>query len=393
MSEPFALLPRNPDEFVERAHSFRSVLQQAKEQPPAPNLDWYPYDSMASIDHARLCLETCFPEFLRALRSGPLLDIGCADGDLSVFFASLGLPVTAIDNRPTNFNWMSGIHALRERLGMAVDIVERDIDEQWPPPEKSFGLTLLLGILYHLKNPYHVLESLAKQSRYCLLSTRIAAATPKGTTMDREPLVYLLDGGEANDDETNYWIFSPAALSVLVRRAGWKMLGRAMVGDNKRRPEPVRSDRDAREFLFLRSTRLSAPAHVTLGAGWGDPEPHGWAWTLKRFSFTLQLLEQPVRSFSLRFRIPQALAAQSGVAMTCLTNGIVLPRSSYSGPGDFKYEALLPASVAQDAPILFEFAVEHKFQPAPPETRDLGVIVSLRREVFGVSERIPFYLD
>ena len=121
---------------------------------------------------------------------------------------------------------------------------------------------------------------------------------------------------------------------------------------------------------------------------------HGWAWTLKRFSLTVQLLDQqPVRSFSLRFRIPETLAAHTGVAITCSTNGIVLQRSSYSGPGDFEYKALLPASVAQDAPILFEFSVEHKFQPAPPERRDLGVIVSMRREIFGVSEPIPFYLD
>lgn len=391
MPESFAKLPTNLEEFVAQAHAFRPVLAKAKEEPPAPNLSWYPYDSLASIDHTRICVQDCFPEFLRALRSGPLLDVGCADGDLSAFFANMGLAVTAIDNRPTNYNWMAGIEALRERLAPAITILERDIDGQSLNTEQTCGLTLLLGILYHLKNPFYVLESISKQSRYCLLSTRIAGVTPKGRSIVGEPLAYLLEGRETNDDQTNYWIFSSKALDVLVRRSGWKVLGRALVGETRYPPEPVRPDRDTREFLFLRSTRLSLEAQLKKGEGWGEAEEHGWAWTLKRFSLTALLQgQEPPRTFRLSFRVPEVLASASDVAVSGSVNGVSLPQKIYKGAGDFLYEGALPASSAE---MFFEFSVEHSFQPAPPETRDLGVIVSMRREVLGVSEPIPFYLD
>jgi hypothetical protein len=394
MPQSLRSLPDSLEDFVAAAHAYRSTLAAVKQQQPSSRFSWYPYDIMASIDHSKRCLRDCYPEFLRALRSGSILDIGCADGDLAMFFASLGSTVTAMDNRPTNYNWMAGVHALRERMGMPVDIVERDIDLTWPEPKENFGLTLLFGILYHLKNPYHVLESLAMQSRYCLMSTRVAAVTAKGTEMESEPLTYLLEGGEANNDQTNYWIFSPAALDVLVRRTGWKVLGRAIVSESRRRPEPVRMDRDAREFLFLRSARLSIGAKVTPGEGWSSPEEQGWAWTLKKFSLDVSLDKQePVRSFSLRFHVPEVVAAQSDVAIACRVNGILLAPKTYKGSGDFVYEGLLAAMELQGLAMHFEFSVQHGYQPPPPETRDLGVIVSLRREIYGVSEPIPFYLD
>jgi hypothetical protein len=218
--------------------------------------------------------------------------------------------------------------------------------------------------------------------------------TPKGTKIEKEPLAYLLERGEANADTSNYWIFSPSGLNTLVRRCGWKVLGRSVVSESKKSPEPVRTDRDAREFLFLRSTRLSAAAEIELGEGWCAKEEQEWAWTLKRFALTVRLLEkESARLFSLEFRIPEAVAAQTGVTLSGSINGIALEPRRYDAAGEFTYEAKLPSSLDQESPMHFEFVVEHKFQPAPPETRDLGVIVSMRREIFGVSEPIPFYLD
>src|SRR5207302_220949 len=78
--------------------------------------------------------------------------------------------------------------------------------------EEIYGLALFFGVLYHLKNPYYVLETLATRARYCLLSTRIARQTPRGTSMKDEPLAYLLEPCESTYDATNFRTFSETAL-------------------------------------------------------------------------------------------------------------------------------------------------------------------------------------
>ena len=65
-------------------------------------------------------------------------------------------------------------------------------------PHPSYGFVVLLGILYHLKNPFLVLETLAGVADYCLLSTRIARLAPDGARLQGLPVAYLL--GEDEDD-------------------------------------------------------------------------------------------------------------------------------------------------------------------------------------------------
>ena len=42
----------------------------------------------------------------------PVLDLCCADGDLSFFLESLGCSVTAVDLPQTNYNRMAGVRAM-----------------------------------------------------------------------------------------------------------------------------------------------------------------------------------------------------------------------------------------------------------------------------------------
>ena len=114
------------------------------------------------------------------------------------------------------------------------------------------GLAICLGVLYHLKNPYYVLEKLAAHARYCLLSTRIAQSTPKGRRMSDEPLVHLLAPGETNNDWTNFWIFSETGFRRLLDRTGWKLLAFLTTGAT-RGSEPARLHRDERAFCLLES--------------------------------------------------------------------------------------------------------------------------------------------
>ena len=108
--------------------------------------------------------------------------------------------------------------------------MDHDVDAGWPMNGRTVGLAVCLGVLYHLKNPYLVLEALARHSRYCLLSTRVAQVTVSGAGIEREPVAYLLDPREANNDPTNYWIFSDAGLRRILDRTGWDILDFATTG-------------------------------------------------------------------------------------------------------------------------------------------------------------------
>ena len=221
--------PVSAQEIIDSRYAFEKRLTEAKKEPLPLNLNWYPYDSLASIDHMSTFLHRYFADFERAFQSGPVIDFGCGDGDIPLFFASLGCEVAAADNPPSNHNWMAGVRALRERLNLPMQIYELNADVAAQLPGTTYGLAISLGVLYHLKNPYLALETLAKQSRYCVLSTRVADVTKSGVPIKDEPLAYLLNHRESNNDPTNQWIFSPTGLERIVKRSGWRIIDQLRV--------------------------------------------------------------------------------------------------------------------------------------------------------------------
>ena len=115
---------------------------------------------------------------------------------------------------------------LARELSSPAGVHDLNLDGQFTLPHPDYGLALFLGILYHLKNPFYVLETLAAYADWCILSTRIAQVTPsKRTRIEEEPVAYLLAPRESNNDPTNYWIFSFAGLLTLLERTGWIVMG------------------------------------------------------------------------------------------------------------------------------------------------------------------------
>jgi hypothetical protein len=202
--------------------------------------------------------------------SWPTIDIGCADGDMAFFLESLGCKAHVVDYAPTNYNGMQGVRLLKSELSSSIEIHEVDLDSQFRLPQETFGLAFFLGILYHLKNPYYALESLAKSARYCLISTRIAKfdtrhiepdvrsanlLPDKRTNLSRLPVAYLLDVLEANNDSTNYWIFSDAGLRRILKRTGWDICDYMTVG-NTTNSDPASAEGDERAFCLVKSRLL-----------------------------------------------------------------------------------------------------------------------------------------
>lgn len=189
----------------------------------------------------------------RTLGGQRIADIGAADGDLGFMLAELGFDVDLIDHPSTNWNGMRGMRALHSRLQSSAAIHVVDLDTQFDLPHTDYGLVILLGILYHLKNPFYVLEKIARCSRLCLLSTRVArfAGSPS-TAIGELPVAYLLAAGEANNDATNYWIFSDAGLRRLLDRCGFDIVAFRTFGDTSA-SSPGDSSHDERAFMLLRS--------------------------------------------------------------------------------------------------------------------------------------------
>lgn len=211
-------------ELSSAALQFRKKLTALRASQPQA-FEWYPYESLTNAGHLDRLLAGRYEAVLGLPGASRILDIGCADGDLGFLLESLGYPVTAIDHPTTNHNGMLGIRVLRTLLGSAVEILEADLDSQFTLPPNRFRLAVFLGLLYHLKNPFHALERLARSCDYCVLSTRIARRFPDGAAMPpQHPMAYLLADDELNADNSNYWIFNEAGLRRLISRTHWEVV-------------------------------------------------------------------------------------------------------------------------------------------------------------------------
>ncbi|HEV2740930.1 MAG TPA: hypothetical protein VGU66_20400 [Candidatus Elarobacter sp.] len=239
-------------EIARDAMAFREQLLRTKAG-LQPDAFWYPYDSLGNFIHFDHLLtggnRAAFSDF-RGLK---IADVGAADGDTSFFLASLGNDVDLIDNAPTNFNGLRGAAELKRHYASSVRIHEVDLDAQFSLPREQYDVVLFLGILYHLKNPFYVLETLARRTGRCFLSTKVAKfAKPGGLHIEPFPIAYLLDPDEANHDATNYWVFTDAGLRRLLDRTGWDVLDYMTVG-NTTTSDPATPAGDERAFCYLRS--------------------------------------------------------------------------------------------------------------------------------------------
>lgn len=241
-----------------RLDEHRKWLTDAREA--IGGIPWYLYDILGNFGPIRLLIEAQDQD-LGALTGGlPVADIGAADGDLSfVLEREFGWELEIVDTASSNMNGLRGARALRDYLGSQVQIEDIDLDSQFRLPRDRYGLVFLLGILYHLQNPFYVLRELAARSNYCILSTRVARfAGPNRTPIADLPVAYLVGPTETNNDPTNYWMFSPAGLDQIVSRAGWSIVSSHSGGDVEA-SDPSSMEHDERRFMLLRSGAQESP--------------------------------------------------------------------------------------------------------------------------------------
>jgi tRNA (mo5U34)-methyltransferase len=353
------------------AAAFAATLRATRQALAVP-FEWYPHDTLSAIWH----LEKLLTPPHRTLLSGRLriLDLGSQDGDLAFFLESLGHQVIAADHPAYNHNGMRGIRALKDALRSSIELHEIDLDRPFSLPHDSYDLVVLFGVLYHLRNPFYVLEELARRCTNLLLSTRIARRYPDGVAMPQHlPLAYLLRENELNADDSNYFIFSEPALRVLLERSHWDIrdfltLGGGDAGD------PIRADRDERAFALVRS-RHNRLANLALLTGWHDSEDTGWRWTERRFSARLAAAESSHSGLlTMALYISEdSIRRLQRLTLSAAANGRPLDPAVYDTPGPATYVRTLD-TLAPEVDLQFE--LDRALPPEPSDSRERGLIVA-----------------
>lgn len=231
----------------------------------------YPYD----IIHAnaepldRLMIDSGFTDEV-----GPgskLVDVGCANGDLSYSLALAGHHVTAVDWAFKHDQAPSFVAAVVRQTGMNLSISDLSVDQYFGVDDiragalhgaddipDVFDLAICFGLLYHLKNPFAFLESLSRISKRVILGTHLITHEPGiGSRIDRFSMAYLVDALELNSDPTNYWMLTEKAFRRLAERSGFTIEAACTrSGTDLAIATPDRTDLGVRGFLALRSTNV-----------------------------------------------------------------------------------------------------------------------------------------
>ena len=358
---------------VDLGFAFKQKLDAVKAG-LSPSFAWYPYDSLSNLVHLNRLLTGDRRLLLDLVGGRPLLDLCCADGELAYFLESIGCQVDAVDHPIGNYNSMEGVTALRDALGSQASLSQVDLNQPFMLPKNRYGAIFFFGALYHVKNPFHVMEALARHTEYCFLSTRIANTLPGGARIETEPIAYLAGRDEVNDDDSNYWIFSRAGLERLLARTHWRVLDITTVGATDR-SNPVEAHRDERAFVLARSVYGST--EVRMLDGWHAPEDTGWRWTRQHFSaaFTLPLGgARRVQPLIYLYLAPALFAGQDTVTITATLAGQVRAQA-YGAPGRHLFSCEFTAGFPAGEQRL-DFSLDRVLAPEPGDQRERSLIVA-----------------
>lgn len=366
-------------EFADRLACIKSSLE------PCP-FPWYPYYTFGNFPRMENLLSGENRYLLDLIGDDPVADIGCGDGEVAFFLESLGCRVDAFDQPATNYNRMQGVRALKAALHSQVEIQEVDLDLPWTSTRR-YGLAFFLGILYHLKNPFGALESLAERARYCFLSTRIARWTPDHhTRLYGASVAYLLGECESNNDPSNFWIFSEAGLRRLLDRTGWEVDALLTIGDTVE-SEPAHLDHDERAFCFLRSRLLESVAagavelgsrlfDEQLGPTWYGREA-GMRWMPQCATLRLRGPRSAEQKLYVSGFCPGPQLREGPVEMRVALDGLPLAPAWLLRPEEaFQFSFPLPPDLVGRAEVELEIGVDRTFTQ-PGDQRELGAALSL----------------
>jgi len=175
------------------------------------------------------------------LKGKKVLDVGAWDGFFSFEAEKRGAKVLAIDTITWLYNHLwdpkidgykphtgkKGFNLARKLLKSKVEDKEievMDLNKNWSGllkwnPDFKFDLTLCLGILYHMKDPFgmcQVMYDVTKEGGQLILETHVDAENTGVPAMIFYPFK------EWNNDPGTWWGPNPACVVAMLRAAGFK---------------------------------------------------------------------------------------------------------------------------------------------------------------------------
>jgi tRNA (mo5U34)-methyltransferase len=158
-----------------------------------------------------------FPDPLAGKR---VLDIGAWDGFFSFEAERRGsAEVLATDH----FCWSGpgwgdkrGFDHAHARFGSKVRSLDLDIADHSVSALGTFDTVLLLGVLYHVTDPYRILESAA-----AMCTDHLVVETVTALRHEAVPAMRLFTELELDKDPTNFWAPNILALREMCRRFGF----------------------------------------------------------------------------------------------------------------------------------------------------------------------------
>jgi tRNA (mo5U34)-methyltransferase len=161
----------------------------------------------------------------RDLGGRSVLDVGAWDGFFSFEAERRGAArVVAVDGPawrepawgPGGYGTKAGFELARRALRSSVEDRELDLEDISPETLGRFDVVLFLGVLYHLKHPWPVLERVASVCDGLLI-----VETHADLLDLRRPAMALYPGAEIAGDASNWWGPNVAALTAMLREEGF----------------------------------------------------------------------------------------------------------------------------------------------------------------------------
>jgi tRNA (mo5U34)-methyltransferase len=142
--------------------------------------------------------------FKNPVQGKSVLDVGAWNGYFSVEAVRRGArKVTALDRHTwesPQIQGFKGFELARRHLAPSIEAVNRDVMDLRSNPVGQFDCVLFLGVLYHLKHPLYVLETLfAMTLEYVVVETYVESIECS------RPAMVFYPGKELAGDMSNWW--------------------------------------------------------------------------------------------------------------------------------------------------------------------------------------------
>ena len=167
----------------------------------------------------------------RSLAGKRVLDIGTRDGFFAFECEKRGADVTAIDYLPAS---ATGFGIASRLLGSRVRYVQANIYRLDHQQLGTFDLVLMLGLLYHLRDPLGALDIVRDLcAGELLFETHVSddELARLGPHFNEHPLMQFLPGESLNADPTNFWAPNTRCVEAMLREAGFSIELTTRVGN------------------------------------------------------------------------------------------------------------------------------------------------------------------